>query len=336
MVTAGAEGCPSPAVAVYSHATTHGSCSTAAPVRLWTSSPAQRPSAGRGETFHTAASSPGQPGTQEPRHATPRGFQPPTKPARGKEPLCCAGVRSQHPHGEPHRPPAPPGPYHGQPFARSHVSGADVRQVHEVHGLADHGAVDPSPPLLLRGDEGRQLPLRPGTPSVIPPSLRAATHRLWFLHDAAAQLVPEVTHICGAFQLSSRRGGGCAAAETPVCSQSMGTGGGWYLGGGGGTWGGDSEKDLSPSGTAAQWAVGCSGVGLRGVESALTPEGGCGETEAQCLGRDGGSCRPDTPNPTLSALSRHPRARRDSHGTSPLPPVQDMGRMLLWDGGTRQ
>lgn len=64
---------------------------------------------------------------------------------------------------------------HGQPFARSHVSGADVRQVHEVHGLADHGAVDPSPPLL----------------------------RLWFLHDAAAQLVPEVTHICGAFQLSS-------------------------------------------------------------------------------------------------------------------------------------
>lgn len=108
MVTAGAEGCPSPAMAAYSHATTHGSCSTAAPVRLWTSSPAQRPSAGRGETFHTAASSPGQPGTQEPRHATPRGFQPPTKPARGKEPLCCAGVRSQHPHGEPHRPPAPP------------------------------------------------------------------------------------------------------------------------------------------------------------------------------------------------------------------------------------
>lgn len=277
MVTAGAEGCPSPAMAVYSHATTHGSCSTAAPVRLWTSSPAQRPSAGRGETFHTAASSPGQPGTQEPRHATPRGFQPPTKPARGKEPLCCAGVRSQHPHGEPHRPPAPPGPYHGQPFARSHVSGADVRQVHEVHGLADHGAVDPSPPLLLRGDEGRQLPLRPGTPSVIPPSLRAATHRLWFLHDAAAQLVPEVTHICGAFQLSSRRGGGCAAAETPVCSQSMGTGGGWYLGGGGGTWGGGQREGFvaewhrSSMGSGAQWgrAEGCGvspdpGGGLRG------------------------------------------------------------------------
>lgn len=56
---------------------------------------------------------------------------------------------------------------HGHPFARSHISGADVSQVHEVHGLTNHGAVDSSPPLL----------------------------RLWFLHDAAAQLVPEVAHI---------------------------------------------------------------------------------------------------------------------------------------------
>lgn len=55
---------------------------------------------------------------------------------------------------------------HGQPLSCSHVSGANVCQVDEVHGLPDHGAVDPSPPLLGLG----------------------------LLHDAAAQLVPEVAH----------------------------------------------------------------------------------------------------------------------------------------------
>lgn len=73
---------------------------------------------------------------------------------------------------------------HGQPLSRSHVSGADVCQVHEVHGLPDHGAVDPSPPLL----------------------------RLGLLHDAAAQLVPEVAHA-----------GGGGSQRPPGQGHSMGT-----------------------------------------------------------------------------------------------------------------
>lgn len=43
-----------------------------------------------------------------------------------------------------------------------------MRQVHEVHGLPDHGAVDPPPPLLLQADRGRQTP-EPTAPGPQPP-----------------------------------------------------------------------------------------------------------------------------------------------------------------------
>lgn len=74
---------------------------------------------------------------------------------------------------------------HGEPLSRSHVSGANVCQVDEVHGLPDHGAVDSSPPLL----------------------------RLGLLHDAAAQFVPEVAHAGGGGSQRPPRAG--TAARTP-------------------------------------------------------------------------------------------------------------------------
>lgn len=77
---------------------------------------------------------------------------------------------------------------HGQPLSCSHVSRANVCQVHEVHGLPDHGAVDPSPPLLGLG----------------------------LLHHAAAQLVPEVAHA----------GGGGSSHCPPVLAQLPGPGAG--------------------------------------------------------------------------------------------------------------
>lgn len=50
-------------------------------------------------------------------------------------------------------------------------------------------------------------PLAPPAPQHQAPHPRpAATHRLWLLYNAAAQLVPEVTHVGVAFQLPSRRG----------------------------------------------------------------------------------------------------------------------------------
>lgn len=59
------------------------------------------------------------------------------------------------------------GPCHGKSISSPHLSRADVSQVDKIHGFPDHGAVNPSSPLL----------------------------RLRLLDHAAAQFVPEFTHV---------------------------------------------------------------------------------------------------------------------------------------------
>lgn len=100
-----------------------------------------------------------------------------------------------------------------------------MRQVDEVHGLPDHGAVDPSPPLLLQGDEGRQSPL---TPRPSPKWLHWRYSRAGASPRRSSPACARSRSCSRWWQPASPRAG--TAAGTPAQGHSMGTPGGTWLG----------------------------------------------------------------------------------------------------------
>lgn len=228
--------------------------------------------------------------------------------------------------------------YHGQAFARSHVSRADVCQVHEVHGLADHGAINPSPPLLLRVDEGHQSPGTPGsaTPSSPPParSYSPAVASLQRSSPACAR-----SHSCWR-RLPASLPQGAVPAQRPLSALTP-----WGRAGGArgtcsgwprwqrGTWEADrgGEKDLSTShssvGDTRWW---CQGQG--GQDRSLADSWDSqvmwqsGETEARC-GKElrvwrgkNRSPAPPPPKPTLQLSEQRPTGiTKEPGGAAPWP-----------------